>query len=101
MAVPEYDWLREEFESEKGQAQIRKAAELEGMAKELGISQAQLAVAWCLKNPHVSTVILGASKQEQLSENLAALEKLPLLTEDVMARIEKVLDNRPELPTQF
>ena len=101
MAVPEYDWLREEFESEEGRAQVRKAAELEGVAKELGISQAQLAVAWCLKNPHVSTVILGASKPEQLSENLTALEKLPLLTEDVMKRIEKVLDNRPELPTQF
>ncbi len=101
MAVPEYDWLREEFESEKGEAQIRKATELEGMAKELGISQAQLAVAWCLKNPHVSTVILGASRPKQLSENLVALEKLPLLTEDVMKRIEKVLDNRPELPRQF
>ncbi len=101
MAVPEYDWLREEFESEDGRAQVRKAAELEGVAQELGISQAQLAVAWCLKNPHVSTVILGASRPEQLSENLTALEKLPLLTEDVMERIEKVLDNRPKLPTQF
>jgi len=101
MAVPEYGWLREEFESEEGRAQVRKAADLEGVAKELGISQAQLAVAWCLKNPHVSTVILGASKPGQLSENLAALEKLPLLTDEVMKRIEKVLDNRPELPTQF
>ncbi len=101
MAVPGYEWLREEFESEEGRVQVRKAAELEGVAKELGISQAQLAVAWCLKNPHVSTVILGASRPEQLSENLAALEKLPLLTEDVMQRIEKVLDNHPELPTQF
>ncbi len=101
MAVPEYGWLREEFESEEGRAQVRKAADLEGVAKELGISQAQLAVAWCLKNPHVSTVILGASKPGQLSENLAALEKLPLLTDEVMKKIEKVLDNRPELPTQF
>ncbi len=49
MAVPEYDWLRKELELEKGQAQIRKAAELGGVAKELGISQAQLAVAWCLR----------------------------------------------------
>ena len=70
MALPEYDWLREELESEQGRAQIRKATELEGVAKELGISQAQLAVAWCLKNPHVSTVLLGASRPEQLSENL-------------------------------
>ncbi len=101
MTVPTYDWLREEIESEQGQAQIRKAAELEGLAKELGISQAQLAVAWCLKNPHVSTVILGASRPEQLSENLMALEKLPLLTEEVMEKIETVLDNSPQLPTQF
>jgi len=101
MTVPTYDWLREEIESEKGQAQIRKAAELEGVAKDLGISQAQLAVAWCLKNPHVSTVILGASRPQQLSENLLALEKLSLLTEEVMEKIEMVLDNRPVLPTQF
>lgn len=101
MTVPTYDWLREEIESEQGQAQIRKASELEGLAQELGISQAQLAVAWCLKNPHVSTVILGASRPEQLSENLMALEKLPLLTEEVMEKIETVLDNSPQLPTQF
>jgi voltage-dependent potassium channel beta subunit len=101
MAVPEYDWLRAEFESEQGRAQIRKATALEGVAKELGISQAQLAVAWCLKNPHVSTVILGASRPEQLTENLEAREKVTQLTDDVMERIEKILDNRPEPTKQF
>ena len=84
-----------------GRAQVRKATELEGVAKELGISQAQLAVAWCLKNPHVSTVILGATRPEQLSENLEALETAALLTGDVMEKIEEILDNRPEPPKQF
>jgi voltage-dependent potassium channel beta subunit len=101
MTLPDYDWLREEVESDEGRAKIRKATELEGVARELGISPAQLAVAWCLKNPNVSTVILGASEPAQLAENLDALEKVPLLTGEVMERIEKVLGNRPELPTQF
>ena len=59
----------------------------------------QMAIAWCLRNPHVSTVILGASKEAQLEENLAALEVLPKLTPDVMDRIETILDNRPSSAT--
>ena len=101
MTLPDYDWLREEVESADGKAKIRKAAELEPLARELGMSQAQLAVAWCLKNPNVSTVILGASRVEQLAENLDAMEKVELLTEPVLERIEVILDNRPHLPTPF
>ena len=58
----------------------------------------KLSLAWCLKNPHVSTVILGASKVHQLKENLEAFEVVPMLTEEVMARIEEVLQNKPVLP---
>jgi voltage-dependent potassium channel beta subunit len=96
-----YEWLRERFESEKGRAEIRVAAKLEPIAAEVDASLAQLAIAWCLANPHVSTVILGASRLEQLEENLAALEVVPRLTPDVLDRIEGVLDNKPRLPKQF
>jgi len=68
---------------------------LEPIAKELDCTLAQLAIAWCLKNPNVSTVILGASKPEQLKENLGAGDVVPRLTDEVMERIEKVLENRP------
>jgi aryl-alcohol dehydrogenase-like predicted oxidoreductase len=58
----------------------------------------QLGVAWCLKNPNVSTVILGATKPEQLQETLNATNILPLLTEEVMNRIENILQNKPQHP---
>ena len=102
MSLPDYAWLKEQiFDSEEGQANIRKAQELEGVARELGISMAQMAIAWCLKNRNVSTVILGATNVNQLTENLASLEKAELLTEPVMEKIEAVLGNRPELPQQL
>jgi len=101
LTLPDYRWLRERFESEQGRAQIARAAELQRLAEELGVPLAQLAIAWCLKNPNVSTVILGASSVGQLEQNLAALETVSALTDDVMERIEAVLQNRPQLPEQF
>jgi aryl-alcohol dehydrogenase-like predicted oxidoreductase len=62
---------------------------------------AQLALAWCLKNPAVSTVITGASRVEQVTENMKALEVAEQLTPDVMERIEAILDNRPAAPAKF
>lgn len=91
-----YEWLREEFESEETKKKLVKVQQLALIAKELGCSLAQLALAWCLKNPNVSTVITGASKASQVVENMAALDVAPKLTEDVMERIEAILDNRPE-----
>ena len=101
MTLPDYQWLRERMESEKGRADIRRAADLEDLAKELGMPLAQMAIAWCLKNPNVSTVILGAANAGQLRENLASLERTSALTEGVMERIEGILQNRPERPAQF
>lgn len=101
VTLEEYEWLRERFESDQGRAEIRKAAKLEPIASELGASPAQMAIAWCLVNPHVSTVILGASRVEQLEENLLALEIVPRLTSEVLDRIETVLDNKPRLPKPF
>jgi voltage-dependent potassium channel beta subunit len=100
MNLPGYEWLREFFEGEKGQEQVAKAGQLALVAEDLGVSMPKLALAWCLKNPNVSTVILGATKLEQLSENLESLEVIEKLTEDVMERIEGILDNKPE-PMEF
>ena len=93
--LPGYEWMRAIVESEEGQAQIAKVRELTGIADELGTTMARLAIAWCLKNPRVSTVIMGASRVEQLHDNLQALEVAPQLTDELMARIETILNNKP------
>jgi voltage-dependent potassium channel beta subunit len=90
-----YEWLRSYFESEEARQQIEKVKRLTLIANELGCSMAQLALAWCLKNPNVSTVITGASRKEQVNENMKALEVVPLLTDEVMEQIEEILQNRP------
>lgn len=69
-------------------AKNRAVGELDKVAKELGCTLAQLALAWCAKNPHVSTVITGASRPAQVKENMKAIEVLPKLTPQVMERIE-------------
>jgi aryl-alcohol dehydrogenase-like predicted oxidoreductase len=74
---------------------LEKVKNLEGLAKEVGIPLAQLALAWCLINPHVSTVILGASKLEQLENNLDALRHLNKVTPDVTEQIEAIVQTRP------
>lgn len=75
-----------------GDETIRKVREIGKIAEELGAKQSQLALAWCLKNPNVSSVILGVSNVDQLKENLKALEVKEKLSEEVMKRIEKVLE---------
>jgi voltage-dependent potassium channel beta subunit len=66
-------------------------AKLEAFARELGCTTAQLAIAWCARNPRVSTVITGASRVEQVKENLKAADVVPLLTDDVMQRIDALV----------
>ena len=87
MNLPGYEWLKERLQSEEGRQRVAKVEKLTLIARELGMSVAQLALAWCLKNPHVSSVILGASRLQQLSENLGALAHVPKLTSEVMVRI--------------
>jgi aryl-alcohol dehydrogenase-like predicted oxidoreductase len=70
---------------------------LEPIAKDLGASLAQLALAWCAHNPNVSTVITGASRPDQVQENMKALDVLPKLTPDVMKRIDDALTGRTDL----
>jgi voltage-dependent potassium channel beta subunit len=85
----------EELKSEEGQAKIEKVKKLTKVAEKLGASTSQLALAWAAKNPHVSTVILGASKVQQVHDNCAALKLLPKLTPEVMEEIEGILGNKP------
>lgn len=89
------EWLRDR---ELDQERLNKVKELSGIASEIGLSMPVLALAWCLKDPNVSTVILGASKVEQLQQNLEAVEAQDQLTPDIMARINVVLNNEPERP---
>lgn len=77
---------------------MEKANALQQLANSLDVSLAKLSIAWCLKNPNVSTVILGASKVPQLQENLQVLEVLPVLTDDVMEKIEEIIKTKPEVP---
>lgn len=76
---------------------IDKVKKLALLAKELDISLAQLSLAWCATNPNVSTVILGATKKEQLIENIKSLDALPKLTSAVLLKIEKIMGNKPIL----
>ena len=91
-----YEWLRSRFEGEQAMANIEKVRKLAPIADDLGCTQAQLAIAWCLVNPRVSTVITGASRSEQVVENMAAMEVVERLTPEVLERIESVVGNRPE-----
>jgi voltage-dependent potassium channel beta subunit len=97
LALPGYEWLRSRLEGEEGQQNIQKVRELGKIADELGTNMARLALAWCLKNPNVSTVITGASRVEQVHDNVKALDLLDQLTDDVMEKIEDVLQNKPQL----
>lgn len=91
----ELEWLREVNLVEE---KLEKAEKIAYLAKEIGVTPPQLAIAWCLKNEHVSTVILGASKASQLEETIKSESALSVLTNDVMEQIEGILNNKPEKP---
>ena len=94
--MEEYAWLRERFEGDEARERIAKVRRLEPIAEELGITLPRLALAWCLANPRVSTVITGASRVEQVEENMKAVDDVAKLTPEVLERIEGVLANQPE-----
>jgi len=103
-------WLREGLVSGKGMngleeknfdAILTKVKKLQPIAQELGASLSQLAIAWCLTNPNVSTVITGASKTSQIVENFASLALVPKLTSSVLERIEAILSNKPTHARSF
>jgi len=90
----ELSWLKDRNVVEE---KLAIAGRLADLAAELSITPAQLGIAWCLKNPHVSTVMLGATRVEQLHENLKSAEAVALLTPEVMERIEGIVGNKPVL----
>ncbi|XP_048551283.1 probable voltage-gated potassium channel subunit beta, partial [Triticum urartu] len=75
---------------------LRKVNGLKPIASELGVSMAQLGIAWCASNPNVSSVITGATKESQIVENMKALEVVPLLTPEVLEKIEAVVQSKPK-----
>jgi voltage-dependent potassium channel beta subunit len=93
-AIKGYEWLRDRWLQED---RTKKVKELVALAKSMDVSLASLAIAWCIKNPNVTTAILGATKKEQLLENLKALEVLPKLDASIMEKIDEILKNKPVL----
>jgi voltage-dependent potassium channel beta subunit len=89
------EWLKDANLVEE---KLQKVREVTKLAKEVGLSMPKFAIAWCLKNPNVSTVILGASKAVQLKETLTTMDDLDKLTPEVMEKVEGILDNKPAFP---
>lgn len=97
-SLPEMENWKKKFSNDEGKAMIEKVKQLQELAAGLGISVAVLSIAWCARNPHVSTVILGATKPAQLKETLSATDHLDKLTPEIMQRIDNILDNSPKAP---
>lgn len=94
LAIEGFDWLKERWIM---QDKIEKVQQLQLLANELGCSLPALSIAWCIKNPNVTTAILGATKKEQLIDNLTALKAVELLTTEVIGKIEAIMQNKPIL----
>ena len=94
MAMEGFDWLKNRWVTDE---KINKVKALATLAKELNVSLPALGIAWCIKNPNVTTAILGATKKEQLIDNLKALDVLPLLTSEVIEKIETIMKTKPKL----
>ena len=92
-ALEGYDWLQDHLTD---QEKLAKAAALEPIAKEMGASLAQFALAWCLQNPYVSTVITGASRVEQVYENMKAIDFVDKFTPEIMAQIDEIFGVKKE-----
>jgi aryl-alcohol dehydrogenase-like predicted oxidoreductase len=95
------EWLREQLVGDAAAENLKKVRQIKSIAEEIGCTRAQLALAWCLRNPSVSSVITGASRAEQVEENMAALDAVDKLTPDVIERIEGILGNKPPAAPSF
>ena len=94
-ALEGFDWLKDKWVADDKMKKVKKLGEF---AAKLGVSTASLSIAWCIKNPNVSTAILGATKKQQLLDNLQALEVMKILTPEVMEKIEAIMKTKPVLP---
>jgi voltage-dependent potassium channel beta subunit len=95
LALEGFEWLKDSTLTESRLEGVRR---LEDVAKDLGTSMATMAIAWCISNPDVTTAILGATREEQLTENLKALEIYPKITAEVKDRIDEIMGTRPVKP---
>lgn len=96
-----FDGTIRELQTEKGKAKIEKVRRLTAIAERLGASVTHLALAWAAKNQNVSTVILGATKVEQVIDNVKALDLIDKLTPEIMDEIDAVMDNKPKHPATW
>jgi voltage-dependent potassium channel beta subunit len=94
-ALEGFDWLKERWVMDE---KIKKVKKLTDLANKLNVSTAALSIAWCIKNPNVTTAILGATKKTQLLDNLKALDVVTLLTPEVLEKIETIMKTKPVLP---
>ena len=101
LSLPGYEWLRDSLASEEGQDKLAKVTALTALADDAGMPVHHMALLWCLANPHVSTVILGASRTSQLTDNLAALESRQKMTADLLEAIEEIVQNKPAAPARY
>uniref|UniRef100_A0A4W4EU65 Voltage-gated potassium channel subunit beta-2 n=1 Tax=Electrophorus electricus TaxID=8005 RepID=A0A4W4EU65_ELEEL len=90
-----YQWLKDKILSEEGRSQQAKLKELQAIAERLGCTLPQLAIAWCLRNEGVSSVLLGASNTDQLLENIGAIQVLPKLSSSIVHEVDSILGNKP------
>ena len=88
-------WLKDRVLGDE--AKVAKVKALNELSKEVGISFTHLALCWCLKNKNVSSVILGASKVSQLDENLQCFDSLPKVTDELMRKVDEILQNKPQV----
>ncbi|PYJ11801.1 MAG: aldo/keto reductase [Verrucomicrobia bacterium] len=92
ISLKDYEWLRDLFENDEARRRLAKVKKLAKVAADLGTTLPRLGLAWCLKNPNVSSVITGASKPAQVTENMKAILLVDKLTDEVMRKIERILD---------
>lgn len=95
LALEGFEWLKDRTLSNERIARVR---DLNKLAKDLGTTLATLSIAWCIRNPNITTAILGATREEQLKENLKAIDVLPKLTDEVMERIDEIMGTKPVMP---
>uniref|UniRef100_A0A671XX25 Voltage-gated potassium channel subunit beta-1 n=1 Tax=Sparus aurata TaxID=8175 RepID=A0A671XX25_SPAAU len=96
-----YQWMKDKILSEEGHRQQVKLKELQAVAERLGCTLPQLAIAWCLKNEGVNSVLLGASTTDQLMENIRAIQILPKLSLSIISEVENLLGNKPYSKKDF
>ncbi|MBS1737441.1 MAG: aldo/keto reductase [Bacteroidetes bacterium] len=92
LSLHELTWLKDRWITED---KIKRVKKLGDLAKKIGVPLATLSIAWCIKNPNVTTAILGATKKQQLTENLKALDVMNQLTPEIMEKIDKIMGTKP------